>query len=110
MTALVVILMLLAAGAGAWAWHRWHQRSAAPPSSPGAIRASRAPTSRFTGKGLVPPPGPPRRRPVVAGAAAHARPRGRFSGAAYIPPNAIGLACGKPVAECKRGANCLCTH
>ena len=71
--------------------------------------------TRFKGKGVVRQPNRVARQPV-----AKVRPRRsgrigprpnsspRFDGAVRRQPNAIGLACGRPVCECKRGPDCLC--
>jgi hypothetical protein len=107
MTAFILILVALAAGGGLW-YHRL-RRAAACPSPTAQTQALRPSDRRFTGKGVVPTPGPPRPLPVVAAGGQDALPRARFSGGAYIPLNAIGLACGRPVAECKRGRDCLCS-
>jgi hypothetical protein len=70
-----------------------------------------APPPRFKGNGTISPNtlrgpgGSPRRNQ-------RARPedRPRFSGAARREPNAIGVACGRPISECARGEDCLCLH
>jgi hypothetical protein len=103
MTTALIVLALLAIAAGT-VWYCRHDN--ANRSSP-AVLASRAPARRFNGKGVVVSPGPPRPRSVVAARQA-APPGARFSGTARIPPNAIGLACGRSVAQCKRGRDCLC--
>lgn len=107
MTGLILVLILLAAGAVAW-YYRSQQRGAVPrPIHVLPLRAGKG--RRFTGIGIVPSAsGPPRARAVVAAGAGGGRRAARFSGSAYVPPNAIGLACGKPVAECTRGDDCLC--
>jgi hypothetical protein len=75
-----------------------HQR-ADQPTSP----------TRFKGNGTIPLNTPhnarrsPRRSPRSR---TPARPR--FSGTARRDPNAIGVACGRPISECTRGEDCLC--
>jgi hypothetical protein len=83
-------------------------------------RSTRVPTRRndhprFQGRGISTARGAGAGR----GAGAPARQTGprfspastatpRFSGEVRRSPDAIGLACGRPIAECDRGADCLC--
>ena len=71
--------------------------------------------TRFKGKGVVRQPSRIARQ-SVAKVRPHrsghigSRPNSssRFDGAVRHQPNAIGLACGRPVSECRRGHDCLC--
>jgi hypothetical protein len=79
---------------------------------PPAVRARMRlvnPPPRFKGNGTVPTVlhGAPRRprSPHTAAAVSEGR---RFQGTRRRDPNAIGVACGRPIAECTRGEECLC--
>lgn len=74
------------------------------------LRLRRVETPRFKGNGTVPfhvaamtgRPISPRRT------AATDVPIERFQGTRRRDPNAIGVACGRPISECTRGDECLC--
>lgn len=85
---------------------RLPQRSAPLPTKPN-------PRPRFQGRGVVSRRDPFGRPPGTPGTGPKTRfapraPAPRFSGEVRRAPDAIGLACGRPIAECERGADCLC--
>lgn len=83
----------------------WDRQRRAP--SPVRREAGTAAVPRFQGRGVVVPQAPsPPPRPVRAAGGPNAD--ARFSGTVRIRPDAIGLACGRPIASCTRGADCLC--
>jgi hypothetical protein len=63
---------------------------------------------RFKGNGRQPHiQGVPQHRRSPRRDAASAQTQ-RFKGTRRRDPNAIGVACGRPIAECTRGEECLC--
>jgi hypothetical protein len=115
----VAFLVLAALVAGLVVWDRLSRPSdgrstrVAPPT-PRVHARPPAATPRFQGHGVVPartaeclpPPRALGGRIVRRDTAA---PQSRFSGGVRRSPNAIGLACGRPIAECPRGGvDCLC--
>jgi hypothetical protein len=100
----------------------WDRLSQPPAGRPAPRTPTRPPqrrtldgggTPRFQGRGIVPARTAERRAAPQArgGRIGHrAAPAAgqRFSGGVRRSPNAVGLACGRPIAECTRGADCLC--
>jgi hypothetical protein len=92
----------------------------------GAVRqgaapaAARPPLGRSPARPVGRPSGAPATPPVSADRRAGQRPGARrplgrrpqpgarFGGTVRSAPNAVGLACGRPISECQRGADCLC--
>lgn len=108
MAAIVILLGLIILGLVIWDRCLRESTSADPGDFRPAARTPRPPERpRFQGRGVVSTPkaGSPRFAP---GAAAQNAPPPRFSGEVRRAPNAIGLACGRPIAECDRGEDCLC--
>jgi hypothetical protein len=109
MLALALILVVVIAGLIVWDLYlreqeptrqlrgqQWPQRQRSTP-----------PVARFKANGTVAPRAerPRRKRGPIGRAVA---PGARFGGEVTRQPNAVGLACGRPISECKRGRNCLC--
>jgi hypothetical protein len=128
MIAVIVICLLVIAGLIAWdrfsrvppVPHSPQQTGSPPWTGPSAQREARKPAQatappRFQGRGVA----TGRDARAERGGGAPARRTGprfspastatpRFSGEVRRSPDAIGLACGRPIAECDRGADCLC--
>ena len=129
MIALLAILVLLLI-AGLIIWERSTRVSpASPPPLPSRPPWTRTPAQqkarkplqrsdhpRFQGRGVSTAGGVGARGGAGGATAQRAGPRfslastatPRFSGEVRRSPDAIGLACGRPIAECDRGADCLC--
>lgn len=129
MTLLVVLLALVVVGLAIWGlWMRetpagppgWGppQRPpfpSRPPLSP-TPSPTRSGNPRFQGRRLTRTPtraAPTRTTPSPREATHRFVPGSstttpRFGGEVRRSPDAIGLACGRPIAECQRGADCLC--
>jgi hypothetical protein len=115
MIALIVAVLGVvgALAIGLWVWDlRIRARMSETPtlhadSRPGFSGAQRSAPPRFKGSGTVPSRAPrsPRRNPIGAGKPA---PPSRFSGTTRRNPDAIGVACGRPISQCTRGKDCLC--
>lgn len=119
MIALVLVLVLVIVCLVAWDRCVREKPPADSPAADVPTRERFRPTAR-----AAPRPGPGKAlgRPRFQGrGAAAGRPaagvnrfvpraeaRPRFSGEVRRSPDAIGLACGRPIAECDRGADCLC--
>jgi hypothetical protein len=91
-------------------WLLWSERGArrrragAPPElpSPRAVDPDRF-RGRVSGAPPVVRPPAPRVNGHFTGA-----PGRRFGGEVRMRPDAVGRACGQPVAQCARGRDCLC--
>jgi len=120
MTVLLVLLALLIVALLLWdrlsprPSERPHQRTLPRAAPPRPRPAARPAVPRFNGLGVVSATQAPQRAGRREGAVRRAAPRARgaaaarFSGGVRRSPNAIGLACGRPISDCTRGADCLC--
>jgi hypothetical protein len=117
---MIVLVVILALGLlGLVIWDRciraqppthssYGDRDRFRPATPPAPRPGAAGRPRFQGRGVATtrptfPTTTQTRRPTP-----RAAPTARFSGEVRRAPDAIGLACGRPIVECERGADCLC--
>jgi hypothetical protein len=110
MTLLIVLALLVV---GLVLWDRL-QRDRGSPRDDGPVRdrvrmRRVEPPPRFKGNGRVQYLQGPRQRPRRSPRRDVPSPRTqRFQGTRRRDPNAIGVACGRPIAECTRGEECLC--
>jgi hypothetical protein len=104
---LAVALILVAIVIALIVWNR-RDRDRLSPSRPARRTPSAPPATtpgvcRFKGNRIG---AEPARKTGSIGRAV--KPAARFTGEVTRQPNAVGLACGRPMSECKRGRDCLC--